>query len=71
MTVKYEKQEPCNRCIHEKVCCAKSTLNDITYTVVHPYFNIQVVCTEFYNKAIATLVERDIDRQIRGDEDDK
>lgn len=52
MTVQYEGKEPCCRCIHKKVCSATSCLNEIKYTVVHPYFNINVECTEYYSEQL-------------------
>lgn len=63
MTVQYEGEEPCCRCIHKKVCSATRCLNEMKYTVVHPYFNIEVKCTEFYNKRIATMVERQLNKE--------
>lgn len=59
MTIQYEEKEPCCRCIHKRVCGATSCLNEIKYTVPHPYFKINVECTEFYNEQLATMTERD------------
>ena len=58
MTREYKGQEPCCRCIHKNVCGAKKCLNEIQYSVVHPFFDIEVKCTEFYNERLATMVER-------------
>ena len=60
MTLQYEGEEPCCRCIHKNVCGARSCLNEIQYSTTHPYFNIEVKCTEFCNKRLATMVERQL-----------
>lgn len=60
MTVQYEGKEPCCRCIHKKVCSAKRCLNEMKYTVAHPFFNIKVECIEFYNEQLATMTERQL-----------
>lgn len=51
----YSGEEPCSRCFHKKVCEAKKCLNEIQYSTTHPYFNIQIECTEFYNERLATI----------------
>lgn len=58
MTVQYESKEPCYRCIHKKVCNARHCLNEIEYSTTHPYFVIEVKCTEFYNEHLVTMAER-------------
>lgn len=58
MTLQYEGEEPCCRCIHKNVCGAKSCLNEIQYSTTHPYFNIDVKCTEFYNSGRYHTCER-------------
>lgn len=68
MTVQYEGKEPCCRCIHKKVCTATKCLNDIKYTVVHPFFNIRVECTEFYNERLATTVEKELIKGVSANE---
>ena len=69
MTLQYEGEEPCCRCIHKNVCGARSCLNEIQYSTTHPYFNIEVKCTEFYNKRLATMVERQLIKE--SDNNDK
>lgn len=65
MTAQYEGKEPCCRCIHKKVCEATKCLNEIKYTVTHPFFNIKVECTEFYNEHLVTMVEREFIKGVR------
>lgn len=60
MKVQYEGEEPCCRCIHKKVCSARECLNEIQYSTTHPYFDIEVKCTEFYNEQLATMAERQL-----------
>ena len=58
MNYNYDGKEPCCRCVHKKVCGAKRCLNEIQYSTSHPYFTIEVKCTEYYNERLATMIER-------------
>ena len=69
MTVQYEGKEPCCRCIHKYVCGATRCLNEIKYTVSHPFFNIHVECTEFYNEQLAAMAERELIEEREANED--
>lgn len=57
MTIQYEGKEPCCSCIHRKVCNAKICLNELKYTIVHPFFKIKVECTEYYDEQLATMAK--------------
>ena len=67
MTGQYDREEPCCRCIHKKVCSARKCLNEIQYSTTHPYFRIEVKCAEFYNERLATMAEREL---IKGSDND-
>ena len=54
----YNGEEPCCRCIHKKVCGAKNCLNETQYATTHPFFRIDIKCSEYYNERIATMVEK-------------
>lgn len=69
MTVQYEGKEPCCRCIHKKVCSATRCLNEMKYTVAHPFFIIKVECTEFYNEQLATMAERRLIKESDNNDD--
>lgn len=57
----YSDKEPCCRCIHKKVCGAKHCLNEIQYSTTHPYFTIEVKCTEYYNELMEVNADADSD----------
>lgn len=60
MTIYYKDQEPCCRCFHKNVCTARNCLQEIKYTTTHPFFIIEVKCTEYYNEKLATMAERQL-----------
>ena len=42
---------PCEKCVHNKVCSAKSCMKETEVKTTHPYVKVEIGCTEFLSSA--------------------